>query len=247
MADAKKKLTDREMRIMADVMRRDRIDPSDPAFADKVSPYMAGEIDPSVARHIPLDYDDSSEVTLKGLYYQNESGEPYKVKGGRTPEGKQVSVNPGDVSTFHTSNTPQIFGHEFRHKNYPNLTETENRSVDMVTAQTDHDVDSAIRMQANRDRLDIPSEAIDGIKRAIRWIGIDHYNEPRKVLEEELERMGIDINVKELIKNSAMQTFIDEVDDLEKWNKGLSKRNKARKSGEPETWGDSIRQIWGDD
>ena len=236
-----------DMKIMADVMRRDRIKPEDPDFKEKLSQYMAGEIDPSVARHVEFDLPEHMNLNLYGQYIwpKDKGGETYNYSG--TIKGKDVSytLNPDEVATFHTRNTPSTWAHEFRHRNFPYLSEKEQRKMDLYAAQTDYDVDKAIRMQSdlqNRDRRKIkrkalpPSAQIRGLNR------LKHGLPYSPAVRNALEAFGT--TDEEAWNASKTKELYDDAVALSRYNRGLAERNEKRKKGEPETWADALREAY---
>lgn len=226
----------RRMLTLADVMRRERITPDDPEFAEKVSPYLAGEIDPSVARHDVLPLDEGVELTLKG-YQVPEDHEGDVVPGKIDGVEFEVHREPGTVAAIHTENTPAMYGHEYRHKNYPDLSERRNRIMDMVAAQSDYDVDSALRLYADQLRLDAPSSAIPEARKRFKFI--DQFGGPEaKIIAKETGRDREDV-----LEESKTMQFLNEAKDLDRYNEGLAERNAKRRAGEPETVADSLRAV----
>jgi len=238
---ARKEAVDRQL-ILADVMRRERILPDDPEFAEKVSSYLTGEIDPSVARHDPVRYRGETEpvpddvmVGLYGLHSpeSNEDTVLEKTLGGRPID---LEIPSGSVTAFHTRNTPMVYGHEYRHKNYPDLKERQNRRIDLIAAQNPHDVDQSIRMFGGG----VPSENLPEIARTIRAMALRRipYGTEYDIIEETSGR-----DAEEVIEESAMSRFMDEVREYEDWNEDLPERNRKRLAGEPETIADIIREL----
>ena len=216
-----------DMKMMADVMRRDRIKPEDPDFKEKLSQYMAGEIDPSVARHIEFDIPDSAALNLYGQY--NHLDKDINRGSGKL----SFTLAPDEVAAFHTRNTPSTWAHEFRHRNFPNLSESNNRTIDKFAAQTDYDLDEAIRLQSadrnsRRRKRGLktlpPSAEIAGL-RVLRMESDFNYQ-----LRNALEAFGT--TGKEAYESSKAKELYDDAVALDKWNAGLSERNEKRKRSE---------------
>ena len=220
-----------------DVLRRERIDTTDPDFAEKVSGYMSGEVDPSIARYHDLGLSDNDPIILKGEYWP-ESYDPKTVE--KTYEGRPITWNrePGTVAAFHTHNTPYVYGHEYRHKNYPHLSERQNRRVDLVAAQSPHDVDMAVRMWADEEGGGVPSTHIPSVADTLRHLRVFDNQAASRVISE---NTGKDVD--DVIEASAMREFVDDAAALDEYNEGLSERNKKRRAGEPETVADSLRAV----
>ena len=229
-----------DMKIMADVMRRDRIKPEDPDFKEKLSQYMAGEIDPSVARHIEFDLPETTGITLYGEYNPSKD-QPYEYSGAIDETDVSYTLAPDEVAAFHTRNTPATWAHEFRHRNFPEMSENEQRIMDLLVAQTDYDVDSAIRMESDyknrkRRKSPPPSAEIWDLRR------LKSRGDFRPALRNALEAFGT--TDEEAWNDSKAKEFYDDAVALDKWNRGLAERNEKRKKGEPETWADALREVW---
>lgn len=242
--------------MAADLLRRNRIKPNEKDFQAQVEGRLAGPIDPKLGRHIRLrtngsDYEglgqelpEDFDINIRGLYHPEGKPED-KIKG------TNIITKPNQVMTLHNNNTPNVWAHEYRHRNYPELMEDENRVMDMVSAKDDWEVDDTIRMWANRTEKEIPSEAIPKVKKILERVGttVGHKQLPkiRDVIQREIDREGLGVTVDDIVEMSKMSQFIKDVDEYEEWNSGLKERNEARKKGEPETIGDTIRRIIGAD
>ena len=240
----KKKTSRKEkaaMLMMADVMRREFMSPEDPDFAEKLSPYMAGEIDPSVARHLELDLPQDVGLNLRGAY--NPHDDPIQKEFSVGGKPMSLEFEPGTVNAIHTRNNPRTWAHEFRHRNYPELSEDQNRTVDLVAAQSEIDRDDAIRLYANSIRKRVPSDSLDSVAKKFRNLNNPYLGgEAAKVIEAETGRDAVDV-----ADESVTAEFLRDAKDLDKWNKGVKERNQARRDGEPETIADMIRRLWGDE
>ncbi len=226
--------------VMADVMRREFISPEDPDFAEKLAPYMAGEIDPSAARHLQPELPKDSAMALWGSYNSDDE----TIVDSHNVDGKRIQLmhEPGMVNAVHTRNNPQTWAHEFRHRNYPELREMDNRGVDLVAAQTDIDRDDAIRMYANAIRKSTPSDSFEAIEKLFRNLKNPYLdNTAADVIEAETGR-----DAEEVAAESLTAQLLKDAKDLDKWNEGLKERNTARREGKPETIADMIRRLWGD-
>jgi len=228
-----------DMKMMADVMRRDRMKPEDPDFKEKLSQYMAGEIDPSVARHIEFDIPDSAALNLYGQY--NHLDKDINRGSGKL----SFTLAPDKVAAIHTRNTPSTWSHEFRHRNFPNLSENNNRIMDKFAAQTDYDLDEALRLQSSennylrrkRNQKTLPPSAeIAGLRRLRR---ASNFN-PQ--VRNALAAFGT--TDKEAYESSKAKELYDDAVALDKWNAGLAERNEKRKKGEPKTWADALREAY---
>ena len=251
--------------VLSNVMRRERIKPSDPNFKDKVSPYLAGEIDPSIAVHHDLDVPDNVMLNKAGYskakYTHYDSGE---VNGKHI----QYKIEPNTVGTVHTNNTPYVYGHEYRHHNFPKLSESENRLIDLIAAQTDIDVDESLRRFA-QDRNSYygrgktsdnpkhkPSETLLGYNNArhkLQQAAKANYHDDIEINNHVIEtsKARNEYEAGNLIYNSKTMGFLNDARQLHSYNEGLKDRNTARKNQEPETMADSLRaaygSLWGDE
>tara|TARA_R110000822_G_scaffold11142_1_gene41205 strand:+ start:5515 stop:6240 length:726 start_codon:yes stop_codon:yes gene_type:complete len=235
------KLEKNKQQVIADLLRRERINPEDDGFVERLDTMIAGEIDPSIARHIPLDvYDDNEEPNLQGVYSYPDNDEVLNIYN----IGQKIRINPGDLATLHTSNTPETWAHEYRHKNYGS-TETTNRKIDVFAADTDYGIDAGLRSMANSFNNKIPSDALGMIPDL--WYGA------LDVIQKEIARKNPELDsteqartVNQLKYNSKAWRFYEDALALEAWERDLAKRNEARKNGEAETIADFIRQLWSD-
>ena len=233
-----------DMKMMADVMRRDRIKPEDPDFKETLSQYMAGEIDPSVARHVEFDVPETTGINLYGQYNPSKD-QPYEYSGAIDEKDVSYTLAPDEVAAFHTRNTPSTWAHEFRHRNFPDLSENNNRIMDLYAAQTDYDVDDAIRMESDlqnryrrRSKLKaLPPSAEIGDLRRLKSRG-----DFRPAVRNALEAFGT--TDEEAWNASKTKEFYDDAVALDKYNRGLPERNEKRKKGEPETWADALREAY---
>jgi hypothetical protein len=233
--------------LMADVMRRDRIMPDDPDFSEKVSPYLAGEIDPSVARYMPLNPDRSvpDDVGLSLYGYNGPYGaDPIVIRNTLDGHEIDMTLEPDTVGAVHTQNTPQVYGHEYRHRNFPELfptsKEKDNRLIDLVAAQTGYDVDTSIRMYANALREGKPSEVLDTVDTRLKHLATNPYDNTHL---KDFIRKETGKEPEEVVNASATKKFMGEVNDLEDWKEGLSDRNKKRKAGDQETVLDIVSEL----
>ena len=228
-----------DMKIMADVMRRDRIKPEDPDFKEKLSQYMAGEIDPSVARHVEFNIPDHVPINLYGQY--NHLDKDINRGSGDI----SFTLAPDEVAAIHTRNTPATWAHEFRHRNFPDLSENNNRIIDKFAAQTDYDIDQAIRLESaeknyrreKRGLKTLPPSAEIGDLRRLR--SASNFN-PQ--VRNALEAFGT--TDEEAWNASKTKEFYDDAVALDKYNRGLAERNEQRKKGEPKTWVDALREAY---
>ena len=232
-----------EQFYVADQLRRKYMLPSDEDFSDVLGTYMAGDIDSSIARHLALpELPDVARVALRGVYNHSDDviEERYDYQGIPI----ELSYEPGSVNTIHKWNIPSTWSHEYRHKNYPELTEKENRFVDLVAAQSEYDVDKGIRNYAHRLRSGTPSESLEKITHTLRnadiWSSYPRLSDVAvPVIEKETGREYQDV-----VEDSAIRKFLQEAESLEEWNEGLSKRNKKRAAGDPESLIDAIRAAY---
>ena len=227
---------------MADIMRRERIRPDDLDFKEKVSPYMAGEIDPSIAVHHDLDIPEDAFLTLGG--YANASA-PMKKSGNYRGDKFEISIKPETVAAVHNNNTPYIYGHEYRHHNYPELRENDNRVVDMVAAQTDMDVDESLRYFADGNGGGYPSDSLSKARDRLNAITKfpEHNEDIQNVLTNE-SGVTTSEETKNLINSSKTKQFLNDEVSLSRWEKGLKRRNKKRINKKPETMADSLRAAY---
>jgi hypothetical protein len=116
----------------------------------------AADIDPSVARYHGLEgVSGDRRMTLGGFTVPPEEPEdPYtsydlRPYGFRDPETNRryvVPVEPNTVNAVHSLATPEVWAHEYRHRQYPNMSEFQNRLIDAATAQNERQWNEAVRM-----------------------------------------------------------------------------------------------------
>jgi len=254
------KRIDKQVRL-SDIMRRERILPDDLDFKDKVSPYMAGEIDPSIAVHHDLDIPEDVNINLGG--YANASA-PTTRSGNIRGDEFEIAIKPETVGAVHNKNTPYIYGHEYRHHNYPELSEEDNRIIDLIAAQTDMDVDTALRYFADskrtrQEQLDQipPSDYLKNASEELKNLSEERdaentewwkekrgkINPLRKLLTEVSGEEYKDLKNK-VINPSKTKQFLSDAADLKIYNEGLKDRNRQRKNKEPETMADNLRAAY---
>jgi len=246
---------------MADIMRRERIRPDDLDFKEKVSPYMAGEIDPSIAVHHDLDIPEDAMLSLGG--YANASA-PMKKSGNYKGDKFEISIKPGTVGAVHNKNTPYIYGHEYRHHNYPEISEADNRIIDLIAAQTDMDVDTSLRYFADskrtrQEQLDQtpPSDYLKNASEELKNLSKERDAENTEWWKEKrgkinpLRKLLTEVSGEEyknlknkVINPSKTKQFLNDAEELEEYNSGLKDRNRKRKNKKPETMADSLRAAY---
>lgn len=229
--------------FIADQLRRKYMLPDDEDFAEVLGTYMAGDIDPSVANHFPLsDLPDGASLSLRGAHNPHDEviEERYDYEG--IPF--ELAYEPGSVNALHKNNIPSTWSHEYRHKNYPELSEKQNRFVDMVAAQSDYDVDRSLRNYTHQnyggkasENLEKITDVLDTADLVNRSMGLADYVVP--VIEKETGREYQDV-----LEESSVRKLLQDAEDLDEWNEELSGRNKKRKAGDPESIIDAIRAAY---
>ena len=165
---------------------------------------------------------------------------------------KTIDHEPNTVAAIHNQNTPFLYGHEYRHHNYPELGESHNRIIDLIAAQTPIDVDESLRgfaddvktRQEHRDRIP-PSKFFGQARHKLRNITSypENYEDINNVLVNESEATNKD-EIKDLIGASKTKQFLNDEEDLERWKIGLGHRNRARKNNKPETIAEELRAAF---
>lgn len=206
-----------------------------------------------VARYHGFDHlDGTRNLTLGGFYVPPEKDreigtfeEPYwgVLKGMST----RIPVEVGTVNAVHNQATPQIWAHEYRHRDFNNslFGEGTNRMMDFATALNQRQQDNALEMlqeHRNRGRKE-PLKKSEVLFDALR-----HLNGPfslwgdtayRRMLELEWERgarstpQGKAEDVYDYVDqrhdSAFFQKTFDEMKSYSDWNEGLSKRNLQRR------------------
>jgi hypothetical protein len=161
MADiSKEKLTAEQIRQM----KKAQEEFGDIEFQMDIAPYnnYQGPIDPAVSRFHGIP-GNTSKLTTKGFAIPDvdvSKETPFRY----TDQAGQETIIPierNTVNTIDAGATPNVWGHEYRHRNKPELTEKENRLQDGFYAQNSSDWSDAIRMyqdKARREKRNVTKE-----------------------------------------------------------------------------------------
>lgn len=124
------------------------MDMADSDFQAEVAPYLGyeGEIDPSIAEFVPTPGMDA-QSTLQGAYV-SEKGKskkiPYRGDDGRR---QSIELQPGKVNAVGArSANPKVWGHEYKHAEDTDGSETYNRMQDLTASQNEGDFSSSLQM-----------------------------------------------------------------------------------------------------
>jgi len=122
----------------------------DNEFEIGLAPYTnyAGPIDASIAR-----IQDSQELNLKG-YYVPENLSRQQTMRNRIRLGSEwgLGSEEGTVNAVGVKNANgPIFSHEYRHKEYPEFSERDNRLADGGLATNKEDWDSAVNLWGDKN------------------------------------------------------------------------------------------------
>lgn len=133
--------------------RKMQEDFGDIEFQMEIAPLLGyvGEIDPKLARYHGIGGSDA-EVTTKGFYVPPEDPNDPNTKENLRPyrvnvEGYrgEIPKEPGTINVVGAkSATPEIWAHEYRHKQYPEMSERDNRLADASSAMNESQWESAI-------------------------------------------------------------------------------------------------------
>lgn len=208
----------------------------------------ATDIDPSIARyHGYRGLPGTEKLNVKG-FYSNPDKTSLPVGAFDKPIRGFVTVptEVGTVNTIHDAATPFVYAHEYRHKQFPELNETQLRIVDGMTALNEKQWLQSVDMfrdqyYRNSGVKMTPSEAQERLidiledKRRSR-----HYDElANLVFGAEWDR-----EIKPSTKEGSQETREDyiesrlntayfvkkakELKDLEKYNRNLPEQNQKR-------------------
>jgi hypothetical protein len=127
----------------------------DVEFQMEIAPYTnyTGPIDPSLARYRGAKgLSGDTNLTLGGFYAPpNNEKDPYTEEDLKGYEGRvqgvnvEVPVEPNTVNAVHNKATPNIWAHEYRHKEKPGMSEDRNRLLDGALAMNESDWKSAVK------------------------------------------------------------------------------------------------------
>jgi hypothetical protein len=113
----------------------------------------AADIDPSIARyHGFKGVPGTEKLNMKGFYINPEKtnlpvGTFDEPITGYTSRGfSSVPTEVGTINAIHDAATPFVYAHEYRHKQFPDLNETQLRIVDGMTALNEEQWSQAVEM-----------------------------------------------------------------------------------------------------
>ena len=214
----------------------------------------AADIDPSISRFQGIGPEGAPgyEPSLRGFYAKTSEGYPEgsiyydlprqifydtKYKDRRVlglPPGvniKTIFPEAGTVSAIDSAATPTTYAHEYRHKNFPGLSEREVRVADFLTALNDRQL---------FDMLDFAGpQALDSYRYALRFERDNPgYGVGAKIFGAEWDRgarstrQGIheyrDQYIRARIQESPAIKLLNEYEALLKYNEELPEQNQER-------------------
>lgn len=150
-------------------------------FQAEVAPNLgySGPIDPSVARWHSLP--TTRPTSLKGFQVPENARDTGSYSYGSGRNRIEVPQEPGTVNTVNVHATPVIWAHEYRHAQYPDLSERGNRIHDGYYAQDESDWKEAVGLWQdyiwNTTREKIPYEEAE--RKLIAEIEMSPANETR--------------------------------------------------------------------
>ena len=207
-----------------------------------------------VARYHGFDYLDGTRNLNLGGFYAPPDPENGKEVGSFLDSyfhrnrymGAEVPVEVGTINAIHNKATPQIWAHEYRHRDFQNNSEGTNRLLDFATALNQDQQDSAVEMlteYANRRKeeedqstnSEVLISALSALDGAFGTWGAMPY---RQMLALEWDRgarstpMGKAENINDYIDQRYDSAFFqetsDEMNEYLEWDKGLKRRNLHR-------------------
>lgn len=207
----------------------------------------AADIDPSIARyHGYRGLPGTEKLNLKGFYINpDKTSLPVgafdkPVKGFVT-----VPTEVGTVNTIHDAATPFVYAHEYRHKQFPELNETQLRIVDGMTALNEQQWSESVDMfrdeyyknsGINMTRSQAQERLIDILedKRMSR-----HYDDLANLVfgaewdrDARSTKEGPQETREDYIESRLNTAFFvqkaEELKELEKYNKNLPEQNQER-------------------
>ena len=215
----------------------------DVEFQMDIAPYLgySGEIDPTIARYhgwqgpgrlnlggfkVPDDFDPennpSDAAELRRYRYRGDDGEMV-----------QIPIEAGTINAINDQATPQIWAHEYRHKQHPEMSEPHNRLADAVMAQTPADWDNATKLWQDKlrrwDRIDAnlaDSEAdlLDSLEYnqevTPRGIYKKQYEQGARPAQQKLDIMEV---LLDSVRRPEMR-YRDEMTDNAIWKRKLENR-----------------------
>jgi hypothetical protein len=152
----KQKMTAEELRKA----RKASEEMADIEFEMEIAPYTnyTGPIDSSIARYRGFEgLSGDTDLSLGGFYVPPEDqNDPYtdeELKGYVGQVGGvdlKTPTEPNTINAVHNQATPNIWAHEYRHKEYPGLSEGQNRLIDGSMAMNESDWNNAVKMYRDK-------------------------------------------------------------------------------------------------
>jgi len=207
----------------------------------------AADIDPSIARyHGYKGLPGTEKLNLKGFYI-NPDKTSLPVGAFDKPVRGFVTVptEVGTVNTIHDAATPFVYAHEYRHKQFPELNETQLRIVDGMTALNEKQWSESVDMfrdeyyknsGINMTRSQAQERLIDILedKRMSR-----HYDDLANLVfgaewdrDARSTKEGPQETREDYIESRLNTAFFvqkaEELKELKKYNKNLPEQNQER-------------------
>lgn len=152
---------------------RTNITPDDPEFEAKVRAQSVAETDPGISRADAAHVKTRAPLNLKGFTpkqgttdHSGLAAELLPFMDGEVPDiqaGRVYGVGPDGVSA-------QVWAHEFRHKNAPQMAENDVRLLDAFMAGSRKQWDEAVRSWQNRKGFDSYEEAARSLVDNLRYV-----------------------------------------------------------------------------
>lgn len=210
----------------------------------------AADIDPSISRYHGLPNVAPGYDGLRGFYAYPSEKRPegtflddypknvfYKSKDD-TPDVLTIIPEAGMVNTIDRHATPQTLAHEYRHRQFPQLNERQNRVADLLTALDERQLFSRLR-SSNIKGIDPGSQVLDDFRYSLRFERDNPgYGVGSQIFGEEWERgarstrQGIhdykDEYIIARIEESPAIKLLNEYEELIEYNEELPEQNEKR-------------------
>lgn len=222
-------------KMLADELRKQRKlgeQMADVEFQMDIAPLLGyvGEIDPSIARFHGIG-GESGPVTTKGFHipdedpnnpYTREQLRPFNVNLGDY-QGS-VPKEPGTVNVVGAdSATPEVWAHEYRHRQFPEGGEKANRLADAANANNESEWNAAVRMWRDQMRREgekpSMSEAeVNLIQKLQGWSGSDRSGAAHQAYNDE-KLLGAKATNESPWYRQEEDQYAREQTDIKYWNK----------------------------
>ena len=210
----------------------------------------AADIDPSISRYHGLPNAAPGYDGVRGFYVYPSEEYPegtflddyaehvfYETKNG-DPASLTIIPEAGMVNTIDRHANPQTIAHEYRHRQFPQLNERQNRVADLLTALDERQLFSRLRSSRVKE-ITTGSEGLDDFRYSLRFERDNPgYGVGSQIFGEEWElgarstRQGThdykDEYIRARIEESPAIKLLNQYEELKEYNEDLPEQNQER-------------------